>query len=391
MNHVAFLIPTLDRIAGAERQVISLATSLIKHRWKVSVIVLSGTGGDAARELHNAGVTFISLEMRKGLVDPRGWFRFNCWLNTEKPDIVHAHLPHAAWLARLSRPAAPTRVLIDTIHSSFTGRVGRKLGYRLTAWLSDSVTCVSPSTASAWLSAGMVLPGNLSVIPNGVDVEVWKPNRTMRTKMRYQLGLQEEFLWLAAGRLDSVKDYPTLLRAMIRLPRSARLVIAGAGPLEMELRHLASSLNLDRRVSFLGFVPEVLPWMQAADGFVLTSRWEGLPIALIEASSCALPAVATNVPGITDVITDSQSGILAEGRDSRDLADAMARLMQMPPAARDSLGESARQAIIRRFSIETVLNRWEKLYLELLARNPHPRRRGNGNVKSRLFPLDSTI
>jgi glycosyltransferase involved in cell wall biosynthesis len=157
----------------------------------------------------------------------------------------------------------------------------------------------------------------------------------------------------------------------------------------MELRDLASSLNLGQRVSFLGFVPEVLPLLQAADGFVLASQWEGLPIALLEASCCGLPAVATSVPGITDVITDSQSGILAKGCDSRDLADAMARLMQKPPAARDSLGESARQAIIERFSLETVLDRWEELYLGLLTRNPHPRRRGNGNVNTRLFPLDS--
>src|SRR5580765_8253993 len=164
MNHVAFVIPTLDRIAGAERQVILLVTSLIKRRWQVSVIALSGTGGDTAGELHNAGATFMSLGMRKGLANPRGWFRFNRWLNRERPDIVHAHLPHAAWLARLSRPAAPTRILIDSIHSSFTGTLGRKLGYRLTARLSDAVTCVSPSTASAWLSSNMVLPQTLSVI-----------------------------------------------------------------------------------------------------------------------------------------------------------------------------------------------------------------------------------
>src|SRR4051794_11126095 len=101
MNHVAFVIPTLDRIAGAERQVVLLATSLIKRHWQVSIIALSGTGGDAVGELDDAGATFMSLEMRKGLMDPRGWFRFNRWLKRERPDIIHAHLPHAAWLARL--------------------------------------------------------------------------------------------------------------------------------------------------------------------------------------------------------------------------------------------------------------------------------------------------
>ena len=389
MNHVAFVIPTLDRIAGAERQVILLATSLVKRGWQVSIIALSGTGCDAAGELDNAGTTFMSLEMRKGLVDPRGWFRFNRWVSRERPDIIHAHLPHAAWLARFSRPASPTRVLIDTIHSSFTGGPGRKLGYRLTTWLPDAVTCVSPSAALAWRSSEMVLAQNLSVIPNGIDTTLWRPDLAGRKKMRDALGLRDEFLWFAAGRLDPVKDYPTLLRAMIRLPRSARLAIAGSGPLEMELRHLASDLNLDERVSFLGFVSEVLPWMQAADGFVLASRWEGLPIALLEASSCALPAVATSVPGITDVISDSQGGILARGCDSSDLAGAMTRLMQMSPAARDALGEYARHTVIRRFSLETVLSRWEELYLDLLIRNPRPRRRGNSPGNN--LPISTSV
>jgi glycosyltransferase involved in cell wall biosynthesis len=222
----------------------------------------------------------------------------------------------------------------------------------------------------------MVLAKNLTVIPNGVDTRLWKPDPIVRRKMRATLGLRDEFLWLAAGRLDSVKDYPTLLRAMIHLPRSAKLVIAGYGRLEMELQRLASDLDLIQRVNFLGYVPEVLPWMQAADGFVMASRWEGLPIALLEACSCALPAVATNVPGITDVITNSKSSILVRACDSRALADGMARLMEMPSDARDALGESARQEVIRRFSLDSVLNCWEKLYLELLTLNPHPRRRG---------------
>ena len=76
--------------------------------------------------------------------------------------------------------------------------------------------------------------------------------------------------------------------------------------------------------------------------------------------------------------------------DSRDLADAMARLMQMPPAARNSLGESARQAVIQRFSLEPVLDRWEELYLELLIRSPRPHRRGNDHVRTHLFAHRST-
>jgi len=94
MSHVALIVPGLDRIGGAERQVILLAGGLVKRGWRVSVVALSGTGGNAAAELVSAGVDFLSLEMRKGLADPRGWIRFHRWLKQEQPDVVHAHLPH---------------------------------------------------------------------------------------------------------------------------------------------------------------------------------------------------------------------------------------------------------------------------------------------------------
>jgi len=131
MSHVALIVPGLDRIGGAERQVILLAKGLRRRGWRVSVVALTGSGGSAAAELVAAGAAFLSLEIRKGLADPSGWIRFNRWLKREKPDVVHAHLPHAAWLARWSRLAAPVRAVVDTLHSSSTGSLGRQCGYRL--------------------------------------------------------------------------------------------------------------------------------------------------------------------------------------------------------------------------------------------------------------------
>ena len=130
MSHAALLIPTLDRLGGAERQLILLARGLSGRGWRVSVVALSGSGGAAAEELRGCGVAFLSLGMRKGLADPRGWIRFHRWLRKARPDVVHAHLPHAAWLARWSRLAVPAPVFLDTLHSSSTGGRGRRFGYR---------------------------------------------------------------------------------------------------------------------------------------------------------------------------------------------------------------------------------------------------------------------
>jgi glycosyltransferase involved in cell wall biosynthesis len=380
---IAMVIPGIDRVSGAERQMIHLAHGLRRRGWRVSVVALTGAGGDQAGELFDAGIQFLSLHMRKGLADPRGWIRFHRWLRREQPDVVHAHLPHAVWLARWSRLGAPMRVLVDTLHSSSTGKLGRRQGYRWSNWLADKVTAVSHGVADAHLLARMATENKLSVLPNGVDVEQWRPDANMRGIVRRELGLKlapkDEFLWLAAGRLDPVKDYPTLLMAMFNMPEPACLVIAGAGPLENELRQLSAQLGLASRVRFVGFEPNVCRLMQAADAFVLSSRWEGLPMALLEAAACGLPAVATDVPGTREAMVDGETGLLATAGDAQALQDAMTRLMRMDPDAQDAMGHRARSLVVERFSLDKVLDRWENLYADLLRQNPRASRRAKSD------------
>src|SRR6185437_1679162 len=163
------------------------------------------------------------------------------------------HLPHASLLARYLRIAMPVRVLVDTIHSPATGDAARRFGYRLTRRQPDAITAVSHAAAHPWIRASLVNTGSLTVIPNGIDTDRWKRDHRARSYMRKTLGLTDEFLWLAVGRLDPVKDDATLLKSFARLSPHARLVIAGSGPLQGELRTLATQLGLYDRVTFAGF------------------------------------------------------------------------------------------------------------------------------------------
>jgi glycosyltransferase involved in cell wall biosynthesis len=376
VNRVAYLIPTLDRIGGAEQQVLLLATGLAKRGWGISVITLSGNGGDAATKLKSAGVAFRSLEMRKGLADPRGWIRLHAWIAQNHPDVVHAHLPHASLLARWSRVVSPVRVFVDTIHSPATGGCARQFGYRLTTGLVDVVTAVSHAASRPWLEAGLVGDEELAIVPNGVDTDHWNRDPGVRDAMRRELGLTDEFLWLAIGRLDPVKNQATLLRAFAGIPRNARLAIAGAGPLYGELRSLALELGLCDRVRFPGFQWDVRRWMQAADGFVLCSCWEGLPMALLEAAACELPAVTTNIPGALEVVSDALPGAAVPVGDADALAAAMNAVMCLPGEERRARGRHLRTSICARFGLDPVLTQWEDLYRALLAKNPLPSRFG---------------
>ncbi len=374
-NHVAFLIPGIDRIGGAERQVINLAEGLARRGWRATMVALTGNGGNAARELLSSGVDFLSLHMRKGIADPRGWVAFRKWIEDEVPDVVHAHLPHATWMARGVRLMAPLRVVVDTVHTSVIGRPTRRVGYEVTSWLSDRMTAVSEAAADACVQARMIRPERLTVLPNGVDVEEWQPDTTVRARMRRELGVGEgEFLWFTAGRLEHVKDYPTLILAFMGLADSARLVIAGAGSQEKPLRRLVSALELQNHVHFLGFQSDVRPWMQAADGFVLSSLWEGLPVCLLEAGACEVPCVATRVPGTREVVVDGATGFLTRPDHPASLRKAMLRLMKTPAERRYAMGQLARKRVTEVFNMEDVLDRWDALYRDLLKRNSHPRR-----------------
>ena len=206
-----------------------------------------------------------------------------------------------------------------------------------------------------------------------------RPDAAVKTALRNELNPEGNFLWSAAGRLEAVKDYPSLLRAMVEVPESARLVIAGSGPLENDLLRLSTLLGLERRVRFIGFDPDVLRWMQTADGFVLSSRWEGLPMSLLEAAACAMPALATDVPGTREVIIDGETGWLAPAGDAAGLGKVMTQVMQMPPEMLSAMGERARRNVMDRFSMNAVLDQWEEQYAELLKRNPKPRRWGRAD------------
>jgi glycosyltransferase involved in cell wall biosynthesis len=281
-------------------------------------------------------------------------------------------------MARWSRLASPVRVVIDTIHSSSTGTVGRRLGYRWSRWIPDRATAVGEGVRDAYVSERMVKPDRVVVISNGVDTEQWLPDANVRASLRDELGYKDEFLWFAAGRLEPVKDYETMLRAFAQTPEAGRLAIAGSGPLEGELKKLAEELKVADRVRFLGFVSDVRPWMQAADGFVLSSRWEGLPMGLMEAAACGLPAVGTDVAGTREVIADGETGWLAPAGSSKALAEKMCVAMSLAPDERGAMGARARMRVVERYSLDRAMDCWEALYGRLLDENPEARRWARG-------------
>ena len=367
MTHIAMILPTLDAIGGAERQVMLLAIELAARGYQVTVITLAGKPNASTRELETSRVAWLSLEMRKAWIDPRGWRRYRMWAAAHQPGIIHTHLPHATWFARCIRHLSPVRVQIDTIHTSHPGGLFRRLTYRVTHQFTNSVTCVSAAVARHAEAARLAPRRDLTVLPNGVPLPDLAPLRHPAESA--------VFHWLAVGRLAPVKDHPTLLRAFAMLPGEPRLTIAGSGPEEQSLRRLAIQLGIDKRVHFVGFQPDIQPFLAAADAFVLSSRWEGLPVSVLEAAAAGLPAVVTEGAGTREAILPNQTAILAPVGNPKVLAATMAEIMTMTPRQRAEMGARAHRFVEERFSLPAIVTRWEKLYEQLLAKHPAPRTR----------------
>jgi len=365
---VAMLIPTIDQIGGAERQVLLLAKELASRGWRVTIVALSGTGQAAIPELSAANVEYISLAMRKAWIDPRGWFRYLVWHRRRRPAIIHAHLPHASWFARWTRLLAPVRALVDTIHTSKTSGgssgSGRRTAYRTSNWLSNQITCVSQSVLDSVSAANLAPRNKLQLIPNGVDLP--------ESRLGHESG--PVFQWIAVGRLAPVKDYPTLLRAFAVLPGQPTLQIVGTGPDEALLRDLAAELKIESRVHFAGFKANVQPLLHAADAFVLASLWEGLPISILEASAAGLPVVATAAAGSSEAMICGETGYIVPIANPAALAEAMTRIMAMPVEQRLRMGDRGRLFVEENFSLSQVAGQWEQLYTQLLRDHPNSSR-----------------
>jgi glycosyltransferase involved in cell wall biosynthesis len=298
-----------------------------------------------------------------------GFLRARRTLRDFAPDLIHSHCFHSNLLARLLRLAGVHARVLSTVHNVYEGPWHRMLAYRLTNGLADGVAFVCEAGAERYLSMGVVNNVLVRVVPNGVDTAEYQPDAERRAATRKAMLAADRFVWLSAGRLTSAKDIPNLLRAfahVLDMREDAELWIAGedrAGEQD-ELEAMAAALGIAYAVSWLGLRRDLAALMDACDGFVLASAWEGMPLVVAEALAMARPVVATNVGGVREVAADS--GWLVSARDSGALGDAMLEVMRLPAAGIQAKAQAGRERMVTSFSLEACADRWEALYRELL-------------------------
>ncbi len=368
------VLQIIDHLGSGGAQTVLL--NLLKFRnqqdFSYTVACLHGKGS-VAEELEAIGVPVVSLS--PGKLPPLYVPNLAKLLFQERFDIVHCHLFGANWLARPTAALCGQKTIFthDHCNDALRDRLGPFLIDRLTNLLSCKILAVSRTTREFLLRQEGLSDEVVDYFTNGVDVEAFgPPSPEARAAFRARWGLKpEDFVVGGIGRLVSQKDFTTFLRAAAlvaeRLP-SARFVIFGEGPEEAELKALAGTLGLGDCVQFAGYVGDRQAVYGAIDLLLLTSRYEGTPMVLLEAMAAGVPICATGVDGTAEVLTSRETALLFPPADPHAAAEAVLEMQNQPFAQK--LSRAARLRVEADFSAKSLCLRLEGLYREALSGPP---------------------
>ncbi len=295
-----------------------------------------------------------------------------------RPDVVHTHTAKAGFLGRQAALALrPRPALVHTYHGhvleGYFGAAKSRLYLemeRALARVSDCLIGVSQATVDDLVRLGVAPPSKFRVLPLGLDLDrLAELPGELRASSRAELGVAEgEILLVFVGRVVPIKRLDLLLEALARAreadPR-LRLAIVGDGGERPQLERQAAELGIAEDVLFLGYHRELRPVFAAADLAVLSSDNEGTPVSLIEAAAAGLPAVATDVGGVREVV-GADTGILTPQGDATALAAAIVELAA-DPERRKRFGIAARQHAINSYGAKRLLTDVDALYRELVT------------------------
>jgi glycosyltransferase involved in cell wall biosynthesis len=367
---VMWLIKGLG-LGGAERLLTSTAASIDRDRYVVEVVYLLPRNAAFEPVLEAHGIPTVCLDARWTVESAWPW-RLAQMLWQGRYDLVHTHSPVPASAARLLAPRA-TR-FVHTEHNLWTSyRRPTYVANAMTYRRNDAVVAVSDAVAATIIPRWWVGPGRqppVETLHHGVDLQGAHRGELARRAARERIGIGEDTPIVGTvGNLTLQKDHVGLLAAIDQVRRhvpEVRLLVVGTGPQEASLRTIVRERRLEATVHFLGARTDVAELLPALDLFVLGSRFEGLPIALLEAMASGVSCVATRVGGVPEAITDGREGLLVPAGDPEALGRAIVELLN-DPSARRGLAAAGVARIRRDFAMQRAVRRIEEIYEQVLT------------------------
>ena len=327
MKHIAIFLPSLDG-GGAEKVMLLLAERFVARGIRCDIVIAINKG--ALLDQVPSGVRIVKLGKNKAI---HALFALRKYLNNQRPDALLATIFTANICALLASMITPIKLhtviceanpsSLDLKSTSFAKTLLNHIAARASYRKATRIIAISRGVRNSLIEAKLADPSKITIIYNPIK-HVPTPNEPARSPT--------DVILVACGRLESQKDYPTLLRAFARVHAviDAKLWILGDGVLRQELEKQRNTLDLADCVSFKGFVHEPGRHMREASVFVHSARYEGFGLVLAEALSCGCPIVATDSPGGTrEVLADGKFGTLVPVGDDAAMADAILQVLRV--------------------------------------------------------------
>ena len=369
-------------VGGAKTHVLSLVSGLNKTEKVHLVCFMEGEFAEDARAL---GIPTTVIE-GNNLINTKK--RILAMIRHDGYEIIHCHGARANMVGMLLRRQAKIP-LISTVHSDYRldymgrplanltfGTINKMVLPRFDGWVG-----VSQGMTDLLASRGFD-PQRIYTIYNGVDFS--RPlNPVPRAEFLKKYGFSpEHVVYGIAARLNPVKDMATLIKAFSQAVRACpgiRLLIAGEGEEEAELKALAHELCPRGTVAFAGWVKDTDSFYNALDVNLLTSLSETFPYALTEGARLKCATIASNVGGVPCLIEDGSNGLLFEPRDDKALAQHMITLAG-DSALREKLGQALYDKTKKEFSLEVMVARQKQIYETILRKTARPKDQRDGVV-----------
>ncbi len=357
---VLHVIDSFD-LGGAQTVLLNLLHALDRDRFEPEVAAMHGRGV--------FWEDFARLDMPVHSLSPHKYFpayvlTLARLILARRPQIVHCHLFGSNWIAKplAALLGVPVRIAHD--HCNDALRYERPLARwidTLANRCSSHVCAVSGSTRDFLIQHEQLAPAEVSLVTNGIDLSRFTPSEA-RSR-------QDRFVVLGVGRLNPQKNFALFIEIAAELVRRGHAVefrLAGTGPEESALRLQASALGIGDRVQFLGHVQDTPQLYGGADALLMTSKFEGTPIVLLEAMAMRLPIVAPRLDGIGEILKNEDDALLIEPSERDHFVRAIERLIDAPDLA--SRFAHAAQAKVRdRYSAQAMTVQVEAIYERCLA------------------------
>lgn len=366
--HVLHLIDGLA-VGGAEVLLRETAAGLLRRGYQVTVGY--STPGPLVADLEKLGLKPVQLS-RMARIDPTLLVGMVKLIRSEQPHVVHTHLFKSDFHGRLAARLAGAPVVVSTLHNADIWARRWPLGmlYGATGrYFADKVIACSDEVREYHLKHTGLPAEKTLTIENGVDLAPFQGREQDGLRIRSEFGFAHDApVFGIIGRFKPQKDHATFLQAAAQVLRqvpSARFLVVGDGPLRPELEEQARSLGLFPALVFAGLRSDIPAIMAAFDVLVFSSRWEGLPVTLLEGMAASRAVVATAVDGIRGVAVPEQTALLVPPGNPDALAQACISLAYQPDV-RQAMGQAGLERVRQRYSLEAMIERTLGLYHQLL-------------------------